>query len=210
MKRRSFLGTIFPLLTLITIIPLILLYILSTGIVQGIVHNQTYKIISESTYMIRNLIPPERISDKVYMSNFCELTSKNTDLRITVMLPNGVVTGDSHKNYDLLENHLFRSEIQDALSGNIGFSERYSESLNIKMYYFALPVETEKGIIGLVRVSLPLDIPNNILSAAYIKILLITLLIIGGIIFFSYYITKKIIKPIINLENSSKGISSLD
>jgi len=183
---------------------------LSTGIVKDIVHNQTYKTISESANIIRNLIPPEKIGDKEYMSNFCESTSQTTNFRITVMLSNGVVTGDSHKNYDLLENHLFRSEMQDALSGGIGFSERYSESLHIKMYYFALPVKTEEGIIGIVRVSLPLEISNSILSAAYIKIFLLTLLLIGGIILFSYLITKKISKPVINLENSSKGISSLD
>lgn len=210
MKRRSFLGTIFPLLTLITIIPLVLLYMLSAGIVQDIVNNQTYKIISESAYMIRNLIPTEKLSDKEFISNFCKTTAKNTDIRITVILPNGVVTGDSHKNYDLLENHLSRPEFQNALSGKKGFSERYSDSLHIKMYYFALPIEKEKEVIGLIRVSLPLDISNSILKSAYIKILLITLLLIGGITFFSYYITKKISRPIINLEDSSKGISSLD
>lgn len=198
------------MLTLITVIPLVLLYMLSTRIVEDIVQNQTFKTISESAYMIRNLIPPEKISDTEYMSNFCESTSQNTDLRITVMLINGVVTGDSHKNYDLLENHLFRSEIQDALSNESGFSKRYSESLNMKMYYFALPIETEKGIMGVIRISLPLEISNSILKEAYIKILLITILLIGGIVFFSYYVTKKVSKPIINLENSTKGISSLD
>ena len=210
MKRRSFLGTIFPLLTLITIIPLFLLYMLSTSILKDIVHNQTYKTISESAYIIRNLIVPEKIYDQTYMSKFCESTARNTDMRITVMLPNGVVTGDSHKNYDLLENHLYRSEMQDALSGNIGFSERLSKSLHIKMYYFALPIETEKGIIGILRISLPFEISKSILSAAYIKILIIMLLLMVFIAFFSFYIIKKISKPIINLEKSCRGISSLD
>ncbi|MEA1910927.1 MAG: hypothetical protein U9N32_04510, partial [Spirochaetota bacterium] len=115
MRRRSFLATILPLLTLIAIIPLLLFYMLSTSILQEIVQNQTYKTVGESAYIIRNLIPPERISEKEYMSQFCESTAENTDMRITVMLSNGVVTGDSHKNYNLLENHLFRSEMQDAL-----------------------------------------------------------------------------------------------
>ncbi len=210
MKRRTFSGTIYPFLAVITILPLILLYILATGSLRDILNDQTYKTIREAAYLVRNVLPADDISNSEIMTLFSVSSSENTDFRITIMLPDGRVTGDSHKDPGKLENHLLREEMQKALAGEEGFSERFSASLNMDMYYFALPVRTEKGIIGVIRVSLPIEISGSILGTAYLKIFLIIFFIALSILILNYHITHRISRPVKHLERMSRNISSLD
>ncbi|MCF6334999.1 MAG: ATP-binding protein [Spirochaetales bacterium] len=210
MKRRTLPGTIYPFLVILTILPLILLYIVSTGSVSDIFNDQIYKTIRETAYLVRNVLPFEDISDKEIMTAFSINISENTDFRITVMLPDGVVTGDSHIDPEKLENHISRMEVQKALAGKEGFSERFSTSLNMKMYYFALPVKTDKGIAGVIRISLPMEISGSILKTTYLKIFLILLVIAVSVLLMNYYITRSISRPVKLLEIMSNDISSLD
>ncbi len=210
MKRRTLPGTIYPFLVILTILPLILLYIVSTGSVSDIFNDQIYKTIRETAYLVRNVLPFEDISDKEIMTAFSINISENTDFRITVMLPDGVVSGDSHVDPEKLENHISRMEVQKALAGKEGFSERFSTSLNMKMYYFALPVKTDKGIAGVIRISLPMEISGSILKTTYLKIFLILLVIAVSVLLMNYYITRSISRPVKLLEIMSNDISSLD
>lgn len=210
MKRRNLLGTIYPFLVLVMLPTLILLSIASIGTVRDIVHDQTYRTIKESALLIRNIFPSDKIDDIDFTTRFCKNAAEGTDFRITVMLPGGVVTGDSHKDPSLLENHLLREEIQEALHGNEGFSQRYSKSLGINMFYLALPVKNGESISGVIRVSLPVDTVNSILENSYVKITAVTLLVITGILLLSYYFAKRISRPIITLAKMAEKFSSMD
>ena len=210
MKRRNLLQTIYPFLVLVTLPPVILLFILSAGTVKDIVHDQTYRTIKESAYLIRNIIPEYRIEDTAFITQFCKNAIKGTDFRITVMLPDGVVTGDSHMDPVFLENHLFREEMQEAIYGKEGFAERYSNSLGIGMFYFALPIGNIENISGVIRTSIPIDAVNSILLDSYKKTLVVTLLIIAGILLLSCYIAKLISRPIITLADMTIKFSTLN
>ncbi len=210
MKRRNLLGTIYPFLALVTLPPLILLSIVSTGTVRDMVHDQTYRTIKGSAYLIRNVIPADKIEDTPFITRFCRNAVEGTYFRITIMLPDGVVTGDSHKDPALLENHLFREEMQEAINVGEGFSERYSESLGIDMFYFALPLKNGENISGVIRASIPFDTVNSILVDSYMEIAAVTLLVIAGISLLSYYIAKRISRPIITLADMAVKFSSLD
>jgi len=99
------------------------------------------------------------------------------DTRITFISTAGKVLGDSTANYEDMENHLDRSEVQDALSGKTGIEIRYSNTLKMDFIYSAelLP---SKSII--VRVSMPLknlqEIYNQIWTITLIGILIALLL----------------------------------
>lgn len=210
MKRRTLLGIFYPFLIAITVLPLLFLYFTSTDTVRDVVHDQSYKTIRETTFLIRNILPRQEITNTDLMTIFCKNAVVNTNLRITVMLPDGVVTGDSHKNPKVLGNHLFRKEMQKALSGGEGFSERFSVSLEIDMFYFALPVIVEKDIIAVIRVSLPFELSKSVLIKSYQRIFFITLLVAMAVSLLSYYITRLISLPISALARMTEGISSLD
>ena len=64
---------------------------------------------------------------------------RGTNMRITVVGPDGVVVADTAIDPKKLDNHASRPEIQAALQGRVGQSHRESSTLNEDMIYAAVP-----------------------------------------------------------------------
>lgn len=75
--------------------------------------------------------------------------------RVTIVLPDGTVQGESHYDSASMENHLDRPEIRAALRGDEGFQVRYSETLQETMMYLAVPIRNDNQILGAVRLAMP-------------------------------------------------------
>lgn len=79
------------------------------------------------------------------------------EARVTVIRADGVVLGDSYEDPAMMENHLSRPEVQQALAEGLGISTRYSRTVGYDMMYAAVPVEAGGGqVLGVARISLPL------------------------------------------------------
>ncbi len=76
-----------------------------------------------------------------------------TDNRITLVLTDGTVVGESDYSLSDMENHLQRPEIQGALHGNFQPTIRYSTTMQQRYIYVAQPVTQRDAIIGVVRVA---------------------------------------------------------
>jgi two-component system phosphate regulon sensor histidine kinase PhoR len=74
------------------------------------------------------------------------------EARVTVIRTDGVVLADSEKDPALMENHLNRPEVQQALAGDVGVTSRRSATTGLSYRYVALP--PNDGAI--VRVAIPL------------------------------------------------------
>jgi two-component system, OmpR family, phosphate regulon sensor histidine kinase PhoR len=111
-----------------------------------------------------NLSSPEKLIE------ICDGLGELSSTRITVVLVDGTVVVDSEKNPDLMDNHSDRPEIISATSGDIGTSTRFSNTLQRKMLYVALPVHDKKGIVAVVRTSTPIKEIRYILNSFYIRI----------------------------------------
>jgi two-component system phosphate regulon sensor histidine kinase PhoR len=125
--------------------------------------------------------------------------------RITIIDFSGKVLGDSDSNFNEMPNHADRKEVKEAIQGNIGTSERYSETIKQTYLYVAYPIK-DKNII--VRVSVPLYQLNSINKA----FLLYTILgIIAGLLFtimISFKVSNVLTNPIHQLINTLKEISN--
>lgn len=73
--------------------------------------------------------------------------------RVTFIDFKGNVLGESETDYHIMENHLNRKEIIEAISGKIGEDIRPSQTLKIDFLYIAVPLKQSNIII---RVSVPL------------------------------------------------------
>jgi two-component system phosphate regulon sensor histidine kinase PhoR len=107
--------------------------------------------------------------------------------RVTIIAGDGVVLGDSHENPIVMDNHISRPEVVQALSSGWGSSVRFSNTLKIKMMYVAIPLKYNDQIEGIVRVSLPYtQIEKDIggLQTTLLGITLVSgvLMVIAGII----------------------------
>jgi two-component system phosphate regulon sensor histidine kinase PhoR len=79
--------------------------------------------------------------------------------RVTLIAPNGTVTGDSdvgQSRLAQLENHLQRPEVQAALRDGSGSSVRYSDTLRTSMLYSALKYGSGASE-GIIRLAMPLE-----------------------------------------------------
>lgn len=88
----------------------------------------------------------------------------NTNTRFTIIKPDGTVLADSEEDPATMDNHVNRPEILAARSHGHGITTRFSETVDKKMMYYALPVEKEGLFLGYVRTSLPLSVIDDRLS----------------------------------------------
>ncbi len=100
----------------------------------------------------------------------CELTGKTAGLRVTVVLHNGDVTGDSEADPAMMNNHRNRPEIQAALSGQVGSSSRYSRTLSAQMHYVAVPLVREGKTIAVVRTAIAATEIDRAMCGMYVRV----------------------------------------
>lgn len=132
----------------------------------------------------------------------CKDIGNNIAVRITIILPDGRVVGDSNETPEHMENHGSRPEILTAYQGEIGSSVRFSHTLQQKMMYLALPVKQAGRVTAVIRTSFPLTDVETEIRSFQLKIVffgLIIALIAAGI---CLYISHRISSPI---ESMTRG-----
>ena len=133
--------------------------------------------------------------------------------RITVIDKTGKVLGDSYENekdVPNMENHINRPEVAEALRGGVGKIARFSYTIKTDMLYVAYPMRDRTGIIGVVRLALPI-IQLKHYQNRIIDIVLIGLLI--ALVFsllLSLLFSSKVTKPLRQMMQVSKKISQGD
>ncbi|MFC1484884.1 ATP-binding protein [bacterium] len=93
-------------------------------------------------------------TDNNKLNKFVVDSGKKIETRITVVRKDGVVIADSEEDYNSMENHRDRSEIDAALKGDIGKTIRHSPTLKKDMLYIAVPLQDQTMILGAIRLSL--------------------------------------------------------
>ncbi len=133
-----------------------------------------------------------------------------TSTRVTVIDANGVVLGDSEQLPTLMENHLGRPEIHQAISEGVGIAERESTTLNTQMMYLALPVEKDGEIKGFVRLALPMPEITTALSKLWSMLFIALLMatVIAGILGFK--LSQRLTKPIQKMTAAAQNIAGGD
>jgi two-component system phosphate regulon sensor histidine kinase PhoR len=100
---------------------------------------------------IRPLLDP---LNATALDHHCKQIALEMPMRLTILLPDGRVVGDSEADPGQMENHGDRPEVRQALQGRVGSAFRFSETINRQMMYIALPVAQPAEAV--VRLSLPL------------------------------------------------------
>ena len=110
--------------------------------------------------------------------------SSITRVRVTIILPDGQVIGESGRDPLQVESHLNRPEVQQALREGEGSAIRFSDTVRQRLYYLALRIDDQGQPIGVVRLASSiekiesdlLELRNTILGNAVLAIILTILL----------------------------------
>jgi two-component system phosphate regulon sensor histidine kinase PhoR len=140
----------------------------------------------------------------------CKTLGYESATRFTVILPSGIVIGDTDDDPKKMENHSNRPEIKEALSGRIGISTRFSHTLSETMMYAAEPITQNGKIVGVVRAALPVTAIDQAFGQLYPRVIFGGLLIalISGAL--SFYISRRISIPLEKMKRVAVRFSKGD
>ena len=140
----------------------------------------------------------------------CERVGRETGNRVTFVAAGGEVLGDSHEDIDLMENHLHRPEIQDALDRGRGAGRRFSATMDKDMYYLALLMDETDPASGFVRISVPLAHINE--NIAQMRLILVSWVLLALILaaLLSLRFSRRLIKPLDEIGMVARAITSGD
>jgi len=216
-KKRKFIWQIFPSFLVIILLSLTAVTWYSTRYFKDFFLENSEKELTIQAKLLQNKFGTAIKDDRMSVSridSLCKKIGETIPTRVTIVMPTGVVAGDSSGRIETMENHLARPEIKEALAGRKGISIRYSSTLDQNMMYIALPVlqddpvnsaglkNKDNQVIAVVRTAVSISeidskirsVGNNILAA------LVLTLIAAAIA--SFYVARRITEPV---EQMKKG-----
>ncbi len=204
MKRILFKRILLLYVIFIPVLILPLQFYLSSVIKDSYLLNLRESLIIQA-HLISEKIPP--ISAEANLDNFCRMYKEKTGSRITVIDYSGRVLGDSDESSRIMENHLDRPEIKDAMVSDIGSSTRFSKTISRNFYYLAISLNQEPNRFFL-RLSVPLENIEKAINNIRIKIIAGALVVLFIIIIIGLIQTDRITKSIEEITSFSKDVSS--
>lgn len=209
--KKSIFFKIFGGYFLITVILVTLILAFSFRTIKGYyidtLTNNLRNIGNVLKLKIVPILEDERFAE---LDTLAKRLGKEIQTRITVIDTGGVALADSEKDAALMENHQNRPEIIEALEGKIGRSLRFSATLKEEMLYVAMPIKTNKKILGVLRVSLFLSNINNLLGDLERKILHIALIMVVISLLGAIAFSKNLSIPIRKLADGARKVASGD
>jgi two-component system phosphate regulon sensor histidine kinase PhoR len=129
-----------------------------------------------------------------------QVLAERSRARVTLIDARGLVTLDSNGQTKDLDNHLNRSEIQEARVKGKGTATRYSRTLKMDMLYVALPLYEGSHLKGYLRLSRPLLEVDRSVDKLRFSIFQVLLLIIILSMIVAFIFSIKVISPIQEIE----------
>lgn len=205
---------IFSYVLLIVASFVLIAFFLDRNLSENSLHDIQSSLIGQAR-LIESQISPERLKqqDTAYLEALTKTLDPKIDCRITIINRQGKVLAESRKPQEeisLMENHLYRPEVQEALTGATGIDTRYSSTLKIDMLYVALPVRQDHEIAGVLRLALPLENIERTLSAMRKTIILGLLLALGVAVVLGSLLASQTIRPINRMIQVSRKFSEGD
>jgi len=152
--QKFFVRTFISYVAIIVLV-FTLLLLFSQSTVRNLYKDQLKKHLSQVGITLKpKILDFFEANDIAGMNRLVKQLGRETEIRITVIQPDGIVIADSQNEPATMENHRDRPEVLRALYGNEGDATRFSSTMGEQMLYLALPVEKNGQTRFVLRVSL--------------------------------------------------------
>ena len=203
MHPKRLVWYIFPWYVIILVVSLAVVTGYSTRAVKDFHFNMTADDLEARAVLFEETIAGRMAGPHSTIDVLCKELGSSTGTRITVILTDGRVIGDSDSDTESMENHGDRPEFIRALAGRTGSSIRYSDTLRERFMYVAVPIRLEDGIAGAVRASMPMTALGGSLRAMYLRITISGILVAIAAGAVSVLVARRISRPV---EEIKKGV----
>lgn len=145
-----------------------------------------------------------------YYTNISLQLEELSDARVTFILKDGKVIGDSESDPLTMDNHAYREEMLQAVKEGRGSTIRRSDTLEQDMLYVALPVKAGENFDGFVRLSVSLKAVDQGVRQGWtvMGIGLLVLFLIAALV--SYRVAKGLTSPLEKITRVARRISRLE
>lgn len=209
MKRRPFFWHIFPSLLVIVAAACGVIILYATAAFRTFYHDQTVSALKRRAVVLQSQFSSHLkedstgVVDTSAIDSLCKWLGARANTRVTVILPNGIVIGDSDEWPGTMDNHRDRPEIIEALRGDTGVATRYSETLERDLTYIAIPVRDESGIEAVLRTSVPMVTISDALGPIFRRLALAGFAVVGIAVVFSLALSRRLSRPFEELRHGA-------
>src|SRR4030042_1381935 len=196
MSQRHLLWQIYPDNLLVIVIALAIIAVYLSLLLPVFYYNQIADDLHARARLIEQQVRPKiKEPDFKYIDELSKVLGRNSSTRITIILPDGRVVGESEED-EGMEDHSDRPEFRDALEKGLGRSIRFSGTLGQEMMYLAVPIEEQGKVLAIVRTAIPATAIHRELKKIYHKLFLsiFVIAVIAAVI--SLVIARRITQPI--------------
>ena len=206
-KKKLF-WQLFPSYLLITIISLVAVAWYASSAIRDFYIDQTILDIEARARLFEEHIA-EHVDplDVKAIDMLVKKAGNRSSTRFTVILPSGVVAGDSHEDPAGMDNHADRPEFLGALKENRGASLRHSITLDKDFMYVAVPMKKGSQDIAVIRASIPISAVDNALKSIQFKVLLAGLVMALFSAILSLMVSRRITHPIEQIRKWAESIA---
>ncbi len=208
MKNRRFFWQIFPAVLLIIVGSIIVSNWYGSSMIRSFYYQTMEEDIKARGLLLREHILYLLAEQPNQLQQFCRENGRAAKTRLTVITTKGTVLADSNEDPAQMDNHRNRPEIASARIGDTGISIRHSKTLNQNMLYIAIPLEENKPLTTVLRLSVPVTSLNTVLSTIGKKILLGTILIALIAAMLSYFFSRRIANPLEKMRHGAELLAN--
>lgn len=211
MKNRKLIWILYPSFLLVVLISLISVTGYTSSFIRQFFLEQKRNSLEVEARLLEDQLKPLILAeDNAKVDALCKSFLDDVKTRITVIMPDGQVVGDTLENPRYMDNHANRPEIKAALQGRIGHSMRFSGTLQQEMMYLARPVHEDGRIKGVIRTSLAVtEIEEELSHIQRDRIIwgIVTAAIVSII---CLIIARRIVTPIEEMKNGAQRFAGGD
>jgi two-component system phosphate regulon sensor histidine kinase PhoR len=212
MHIRRIFWQIYPGLLLTTLLALGLFFIVfSSALDRFYQRAMTEHLESLSRFAAEQVADRFDPTEVAYLNTVTARLGSKSPARVTLILPDGTVVGESDKSREQMENHLNRPEIQAARrTGRPASSTRYSESVRKNMLYVALPLYRNGELTGFVRTAMPLMKMQETLHGIEKTLLISSAAVLVLVSAFSWILSGRISRPLERIRQGAERFAKGD
>ena len=204
MRKRRLLWQLYPSQLLITLVALLAVTLYVSDTLRDFYIAQTVKDLES-----RVQLAAEQIKTPFFnlqydeLNNLCREIGKKSSTRFTVILNSGEIAGDSDKDPAKMANHSDRPEVKAAFTGRTGSAIHFSQTLQKKMMYVAIPLKRFGKTEGVLRASISAALFDTALKSIYLKITAGSLIVAILTALVTWTVARRISRP---MEEIKRGV----
>ncbi|MFQ6603993.1 MAG: two-component system histidine kinase PnpS [Fidelibacterota bacterium] len=202
-SSKPLLFQLFPLFLLISLVAIIALGMISTNTIRNYIQQSTTQDLLTNAKIIRHIISNNRYDDPGELQYEVSELKIDTQLRITIIRPDGKVIADTDEDPNVMDNHRDRPEILVALRGDTGTNTRFSHTLQTPMLYVAIPLTIDGEIRVIVRTAMALDRMQNTIQALQHRVWISGFIVIFLTALVSYTLSRRITAPLKRMQEGA-------